>query len=71
MKTAGKFLLVASTLLGLYSLVIFDPSVHSGEMRVVNLQRLSTQQNLIIVSVGLAIVGVLLMIFGPKTTEAH
>ncbi len=66
MKAAGKVLLVGAALLGFYSIVLFDPSVSAGETRVVNLHRLSLQQNLTIVAVGLGIIGALLLLFGSK-----
>ena len=66
MKTSGKILLVVAALLVFYAVLIFDPSVSSGDTRVVNLQKLSWQQNLTIVGVGLGIIGALLLIFGQK-----
>ena len=66
MRSSGKLLLVAAAALVLYAVLIFDPSVPAGDTRVVNLQRLSWQQNLTIVGIGLGIIGALLLIFGPK-----
>ena len=66
MKSSGKLLLVVAALLVIYAVLIFDPSVSAGDGRVVNLQKLSWQQNLTTVGVGLGIIGALLLIFGPK-----
>ena len=66
MKSSGKLLLAIAALLVIYAVLIFDPRVSAGDSRVVNLQRLSWQQNLTIVGMGLGIIGVLLLIFGPK-----
>ena len=66
MKSSGKLLLVVAALFVFYVVLIFDPSVSSGDIRVVNLQKLSWQQNLTIVGVGLGIIGALLLIFGPQ-----
>ena len=62
--------MIAAVLLAFYALAVFDPSISSGLGRVANFQRMGIQQNLTIVSVGLAIVGVLLLIFGPTSQVA-
>lgn len=66
MRFSGKFLLVAAAAFVIYALLIFDPSIPAGEGRVVNLQRLSWQQNLTIVGMGLGVIGALLVIFGSR-----
>jgi hypothetical protein len=66
MKSSGKLVLVTAALLVFYAVLLFDPTISAGNSRVVNLQRLSWQQNLTTVGVGLGIIGALLLIFGPK-----
>lgn len=72
MKFSGILLLVAAAFLVFYAILIFDPTVSSGVDHVVNFQKLSWQQNLVIVGIGLGIIGTLLLIFGAKqTSEPH
>lgn len=69
MKSTGKFLTILGVLVGIFALFFFDPSISTGDTRVVNLQLLSFQQNLIIISALAVIIGVLLLLFGPEPSQ--
>lgn len=65
MKNTSLFLISLGALTGLYALFFFDPSVSAGEMRVVNMQKLNFQTNLLIASGIVAIAGVILFVKRP------
>jgi hypothetical protein len=68
MKTTANVLIVIAALCALYALFVFDPSVSSGDMRIVNLQRISFQQNLLILAAALGVIGTILLVKAPPQT---
>lgn len=69
MKTIANVLITFAALCALYALFVFDPSVSSGDMRVVNLQRMGFQQNLLTLSAALGIIGTILLVKAPPKKE--
>jgi ankyrin repeat protein len=69
MKNLGKFLLAAAAILAFYALFVFDPSVevanYPGVPRVVNIHKLSFQNNLLLLAGAMGIVGALLAVLAP------
>ena len=70
MKNFGKLLLLVACALAIYSLFVFDPSVevpnYPGGQRVVNIHKLSFQNNLLLLAGPMGIVGALLALLAPS-----
>ena len=69
MKKIGILVLIIG-LVGLVGTLAMDTTVASGSGRIHNIGRISEQQNLLLVSVAMAIVGVVILVFGYRNRES-
>lgn len=66
LRTFGTLLLVAGLAVGGYFFFAFDASVESGYGRVNNLGLMADRQNGIIIGIGLAVVGAIMLAIGSR-----
>ncbi|HTB84969.1 MAG TPA: hypothetical protein VK742_15040 [Candidatus Sulfotelmatobacter sp.] len=66
LRTAGILLLLGGLVVTAYFFFGFDPSVESGMGRVNNIGLMADRQNGILIGIGLAIVGTIMLVIGSR-----